>query len=436
MMVIILCLPHLQLGVYADKQENITEWRNEDLGIILSGLVFVPNWYFYTYVVYPNSSIVPLINIVFAIILSLVLSIAAYYYIWKKIPSSPRERNFILGHTLLWTAVVIILQLTIYLLIFEVIRLSEWCLASTCSEPAAQSKFYLLIYIGLSNVVVFTVFLYYYLRGRLRPKQHLIPGIQPFVVGFPLVSIVAALTILVFRVFIKPCKRRYNWIRYGAIHLYETLHYFITCPRWALIHGYKILRFVLIFLPFTTIFTFLAIFIFSIIPVLLQALVYPFRILAAYSFFFVNIMLFFMVTFIVNFVWKKKGIKNTSNKLCFLLLLPTVVIILILMINVPFILLYQLLTSGTLTDNPFTLGVISIAPTLILSSPLVWLLKNKIIPKFVDEASVEEESEGEGRIASHSASIAAQPGKCREGRRRKEVPMKCTSYSKLFKILQ
>ena len=63
------------------------------------------------------------------------------------------------------------------------------------------------------------------------------------------------------------------------------------------------------------------------------------------------------------------------------------------MINIPFVSLYQLLSSGTLTNNPVTLGIISVAPTLLLSSPLVWLLKNKIVPAFVEgdiESEVEE----------------------------------------------
>ena len=63
------------------------------------------------------------------------------------------------------------------------------------------------------------------------------------------------------------------------------------------------------------------------------------------------------------------------------------------MINIPFVSLYHLISSGTLTNNPITLAIISVAPTLLLSSPLVWLLKNKIVPAFVEgdiESEVEE----------------------------------------------
>ena len=64
------------------------------------------------------------------------------------------------------------------------------------------------------------------------------------------------------------------------------------------------------------------------------------------------------------------------------------------MINIPFVSLYQLLSSGTLTNNPVTLGIISIAPSPVLSSPLLWILKNKVVPAFIEG---ETESEGEAK---------------------------------------
>ena len=389
----------LQLSVYADTQENITSWKSEDLGHVLSGLVFSPDWYLYVGVVYPNSSIFPFINLVLAIVLSLILSIAAYYFIWKEIPSSPRERNFLLSQTLLWSGVVVLLQLNFALIANEISQLVKWCGESTCSEPASVSKLYLVGYISLYSVIVFAVFLGHYLYGKLRPKALLTPGIQPFVIGIPLVSNAAVLIILAFRIFVKPCKSRYNWVRYGVIHMYETLHYFIMCPRKFLIVTYQIFKFMIIFLPFVTIFTFLAIVIFSVIPLILQLFVYPFRIFAAYSFFFAAFVLFYLVVFIVTYVWKRKGIKNASARLCLLLMLPTVILLFIFMIIIPFISLYQILTSGSLSNNPIVLGAVSLLPSLLLSSPIVWVLKNRIIPKFIEaeENAVEEGEEEEER---------------------------------------
>ena len=109
-------------------------------------------------------------------------------------------------------------------------------------------------------------------------------------------------------------------------------------------------------------------------------------------------MILFLVTFLVAFYWQKKGIKNTSVKLFFLLTLPTIMLVFTFMIIIPFVSLYQLLSSGTLTNNPIMLGIIAIAPSLLLSSPLVWIVKNKVFPAFVEpEMDCEEEREDNER---------------------------------------
>ena len=267
------------------------------------------------------------------------------------------------------------------------------------------------------NVIFFSVFLYNYLRGRLRPKQHLFPGVKPFITGLPLISIIAAILILVFRVLIRPCNRRYKCVRYGTVHVYETLHFFISCPRWTLWNGFKVLKFIVVFLPFSTIFTFLTISLFSVIPVILQALLYPFRILAAYSFFLASVMIFYLAIFLVNFIWKRKGIANSSVKLCFLLTLPTIAYVFVFMVNIPFASLYQLLSSGTLTNNPVTLAIVSIAPSLVLSSPIVWLLKNKILPVLTEEGEDEEMEEGGGGGGGGESGESGERESVERGRR-------------------
>ena len=355
-----------------------------------------PQWYIYTDRVYYLGSDLPVMNAFFSTIISLALSITIYHFIWTKIPSSPRKKkkNFLVRQTLLWTAVILILQTDIITLLIEVRALQVWCGAGTCSDPAAHAKIYLLVYIFLSNGIFFTVFVVSYFRGKLHLKQHLLPGVQVILIGVPLVNILAALTILVFRLFIKPCRRHCNCVNYGAIHVYETLHSFVSCPKWMLWNGFKVVKFIVMFLPFSTIFTFLALAIFSVIPVMLQALIYPFRVLAAYSF----VLSIMMILFLVAFYWQKKGIKNTSIKLCFLLTVPTIMLVFTFMIIIPFVSLYQLLSSGTLTNNPIMLGIIAIGPSLLLSSPLVWIVKNKVFPAFVEpEMDCEEEREDNER---------------------------------------
>ena len=63
---------------------------------------------------------------------------------------------------------------------------------------------------------------------------------------------------------------------------------------------------------------------------------------------------------------------------------------------VPFIsiILYQLLVSGSFTDNPLILFGVSLLPSLLLSSPLVWLFCSKLLPRFL-QVDEEEEKDDE-----------------------------------------
>ena len=358
--------------------------------------MFSPEWYLNTHLFYTNSSVLPIYNTIFTIIISLSLSILAYYYILKRLPSSPLDKDFLWSHTLLWISVVSLLYIDSILISFEVIQLWIWCEASTCSDTAAQSKLCLLGYIFIFNVILFIVYLYYHLHERFRPKQYLLPGLEPFIAGLPLLSLITAFVILL-NIFIQLYRKKTN---------YKPLH---SCVQWLLkeiknssssfLVGkilLPLIKFVVMLLPFVTINTFLAIFVFSIIPVILEVLVYPFQTIAAYSFYAANFVVLVLVSFLVNYVWKRYGFKYDSLPLCFLLTLTPITIIILYMINIPFTSLYQLISSGTLTNNPVTLGIISVAPTLLLSSPLVWLLKNKIVPAFVEG---DIESEAEKRVA-------------------------------------
>ena len=63
------------------------------------------------------------------------------------------------------------------------------------------------------------------------------------------------------------------------------------------------------------------------------------------------------------------------------------------LIAIPFLSLYQLLVSGSFTDNPLILFGVSVLPSLLLSSPLVWLFKTKFLPRFLE---IDEEEEEDG----------------------------------------
>ena len=272
------------------------------------------------------------------------------------------------------------LQIDITFVTHELSHIKTWCEASTCAESGAMSKVFMIGFILIGNMVIFLVFLVKYLCGNFNSQQLLLPGIQPFVIGIPLLSSAAVIVLIIFRIFINPCIQRYNWKTVEK----ETLQSFITCSKMVLIVLFKILKCLVLFLPFTTIFTTLTLFFFSLIPLMLQMIVYPFRVLGLCSYVLAYFALFYIVVFLVTLFWKRAGIQNTSVRVCFLLILPTVAWLLIGMIHIPYSILYNLLISGSLTDNSIVLGVASLLPSLVLSSPLIYLMRNFIIPKLID----------------------------------------------------
>ena len=138
---------------------------------------------------------------------------------------------------------------------------------------------------------------------------------------------------------------------------------------------------------------------FSAVPILLQTFLYPFRMFAAYSFFVVAFALYCLATFMAVFLWKEKP--PTTGRLLLYLSSTTITLVFILIISIPFVSLYQLLISGGFSDNPLVLFGVSVLPSLLLSSPLVWLFKSKLLPRFLevdDDEDEEDEDDEEKKV--------------------------------------
>ena len=149
------------------------------------------------------------------------------------------------------------------------------------------------------------------------------------------------------------------------------------------------------FLAIVNIFVFLAFVTFSIVPVLIQLFIHPFSVVLVYSYYLAVHVLFFTVVFLLTFLWKKTGLYTISLRLSLLLMLPTAVIVCIAIISFPFAALYQIITSGSLSDNQVVAAAASLLPSLIVTSPLL-LLKNRLIPILTapeDEKQEEEDAE-------------------------------------------
>ena len=411
-----------QLKVYAEVQGNITSWERKNAGYVIKKSVFAPDWYSNEYKVYRINFILPFINFLATVGLSLLFSIAVYNYMWKELPSSPKEKNFLVTQTGLWCGVAILLTTNILFLYFEVRALSVWCEGPKnihcLEEPAAAAKMLLLIFIAIGSIILLVVFSVYSIKKAL-PQHLLSPGIQPFLIGIPVLGNVAVLFIIVLYVLVKPCKKKYNCLKFG---INEMVTHLFLCVQTMLHILNKCWKFITFFLAIINIFVFLTIATFSIAPVLIQLFIHPYSIVLVYSYYLSSHVFLFTVAFIVTFLWKKKGQYAPKLQLCSLLMLPNIALMCLAIMTVPFTALYQIIISGSLSNNETVLVVASLLPSFIITSPLL-LLKNRLIAIFTDpedeEQKVEEDDDAvdEGRESRERGGRGeSELDKKREGR--------------------
>ena len=383
--------PPTQLKVYADSQENISSWGEENKGYALPGNVFFDQWWRYIVAAYPSSNSLPVLNVILSIVLTIMICFGVYYALWNVAPANSDQKNFLFSYTVIWTGVALLGMANFFLLFFELASLDNWCqYEGSCAESAAESKIVWLIWMVIYMIIAFIVLLVRFLQGKIRHREAFIPEWRAFVVSTPFLStgilIIACFYTFIMRPFLKIRKLRNLWI-----HFQETLRYVIRFPRPLKTLLWKIIRFAAVYLLYMTIFVTASIVSFSIVPLLLQTFLYPFRIIAAYSFFIAAFAVYALSAFMATFLWKERP--PSTGRLLLYLSSTTIAILFILMISTPFVSLYQLLVSGSFSDNPLILFGASILPSLLLSSPLVWLFRSKLLPRFLEIEEEEEEEE-------------------------------------------
>ena len=139
-----------------------------------------------------------------------------------------------------------------------------------------------------------------------------------------------------------------------------------------------------------TVFISASIFTFSFVPVLLQTFLFPFRIVAAYSFFFAAFVVYFLAVFVATFLWKEKP--PNMGILVLYLSSTTIALTFILIVLIPFVSLYQLLASGSFSDNPLILFGASVLPSVLLCTPLLWA-KGKLLSRFLEIDEEEDDDD-------------------------------------------
>ena len=380
-----------QLKVYADTQDNVSSWGSDERGYALFGNVFIDKWWLLIEKSYPRSSNdLPLMNGILSIALALMITYGVYYTLWNVAPADSSEKNFLFSHSVLWTGVAILSQANCLFLVFELHSVAVWCqYGGSCVESAAVIKILWIVWMFVFMFVAFVILLVRFLQGKIQHQEILMPEWRAFVVSTPIFN-TFTLAIAFFYQFVVIPLLKVRKIRNLWIYLLETFHGLVHCPRVLKTVLWKIVHFSSIYVLYMTVFVSASFVSFSIIPILLQAFLYPFRIIAAYSFLFAALAVYALASFMATFLWKEKP--PTRGRLLLYLSSTTIAHIFILIISVPFITLYQLLVSGSFSNNPLVLLGASVLPSLLLSSPLVWLFKSKLLPRFLD---VEEDSDDE-----------------------------------------
>ena len=394
--------------MYADSQENVLSWGAEERGYALLGNVFIDQWWKFDDTAYPSSDSIPLVNLILSIIMALLISVGVYYALWNVAPAKQEEKNFLFGYSVIWSGVALLSQVNVFVLYFEIESIDIWCrYEGSCAESAAKYKIGWIIWMFVYMLIAFVVILVRFLQGKTQHRNIFIPEWRAFVVSMPFLGTFMLPFVFCYKFFFRPLLK-FRTIRNLWICFLETIKY--CCPRVLKMLFWKIIHFLAIYLVYMTVFLSASIVSFSIVPVLLQGFLYPFRIVAAYSYFFAAFALYSLATFMAVFLWKEKP--PTTGRLILYLSSTTITLVFIFVISLPFVSIYQLLVSGGFSDNPLILFGVSVLPSLLLTSPLVWLFKSKLLPRFLeveeDEESDDDDEKDKKRKKKEKAEVALE----------------------------
>ena len=344
--------------------------------------MFIDGWWLSVDKAYPSSNDLPYVNFFLSVILTLAICYGVHYAIWNIAPATSDQKNFLFCHIVTWCGVVLLLHLNVAFLCFEIKSIWSWCdYKMSCQERAAKSKIGLLLWMTLYIILTFIALLVYFNKRDKQTRDIFKPEWRAFVVGNQYVSLVALILFCLFKLMVRLKKIKGHWV-----HLQNKFYCHNEMFKTVL---ERMIQFIAAYVLYVTVFVSASIFSFSLLPILLQTFLYPFRIFAAYSFFFSSLAVYALASFMATFLWKEKP--PTTKKLLFCLSLPVMAGLIINFASVPVISLYKLLVTGSLSDNPLVLFGASVLPSLLLSSPLVWLLRSKFMGRFMETEEQEED---------------------------------------------
>lgn len=348
----------MQIKIYTESWTNLTTWDTKDSSYVISGTAFSTNsdnW---------DSGNTTLGNLyVFSIVVSLLLTIASviiiFYLIYKKTPNNSESDEFKIWHSLFWTTVGVLAQFNALFLIIDIVYIGIWCNSPTGCSGAGNSKIFWLFYTGF--IALASSILYPFLLPFLIIKKYMREREVPTV---PFLEVEPEKLQLMFPPIVSP-------LCFVVCHSYGKS----KCATY----------FFGIILSLTLVIFLSAIF-FYVLPVLVLLLVYPIKVVAAYSFLTAALALYILIAFYGEY--KRKYIMLLPDAffrqpfMCFYLNVPLLNMMLISLIFLLFVSVYNVISDGY-AQNSVIHAIVSFLPSLILSF-LIWLFKKQFSQRLSD----------------------------------------------------
>ena len=313
--------------------------------------MFTTDWWQHEFQVYGISSYLRLINFLVALLVTISLTVV-FTGTLRNVTED--NKNLPIYRSALWTATGVLSLLCIALYITELVKVGIWWHHSAGGELAINIIWFVF---ALAYTLIFNTCVYKDVQnyGILRPSRAIVPGV-------------------------------FLGIRLDACCC--------CCP--ACTGCCKIFKNILKFLPLVAFFLSAGFIIINIVPVTLYFLIYPIRVLAFYSFIATALVLQLLALITIDFVrrWDRQqrpGPDVNCKKVCsrffsslgtcdflreyFLVYAPFLSTVFIALLTILFISIYRTLVSGGTTGNTLFNIIKALIPPLLLSSPMVWIVK-------------------------------------------------------------
>ena len=396
---------HMQLKTYATDQTNLTEWKKSN-SHVLDGRIFDEHWWDHEKAVYGIGSYLRLIN--WGISLFLTLSLTVFFAVVLLMCAPNRDNTqYDIYHSLLWSSTGILSVLWVILYGTEIVKVIQWHRYSTDWELILNILW--LLYTVLLTLSYSFFFLFTFPDiDILSPSQAAIGGI--FFCVCRLDEIIVKIIIFLKKCKAVRCKDKAVCSKAKAVCskakavcskakavrckdkavrskdkavrckdkaedmcilcLYHKIPFY--CQR-VYSHFPRMTPVIVFFLSAGFV-------IINIVPVILYFLLYPIRVLSFYSFFLAVFVLLIFVLTATDFerrrgkyVYKKHNnfiqkIRSTMYKF-----VPFCVLFLIALVGVVFVVIYRTIVSGGSTGTTLYNLFKSLIPTILISSPVIWL---------------------------------------------------------------